>query len=76
MPKSPVVEAMLDGLSMAMHGRSRSICLANEECVQCGGPAKEFNDEVSRKEYGLSCFCQKCQDAFFGPASQGYVNQD
>lgn len=75
MSKSPEVTAMLDGLAIAKFGRSRSVCLANEECVQCGGPAKEFTDETSRKEYGMSCFCQTCQDAFFGPGP-GYVNQD
>lgn len=32
----------------------------------CGGPATEFRNEISRREYGISGLCQKCQDDVFG----------
>ncbi len=34
--------------------------------IGCGGPATEFRDDISRKEYTISGLCQKCQDAFYG----------
>jgi hypothetical protein len=73
--KSPQVEAALEGVSLAMIGRSHSVARATQTCVSCGGPATEFKDEVSRKEYSLSVLCQKCQDRIYG-AEEGYVNQD
>lgn len=51
---------------MALLGRSRTVCMANGTCVGCGGAATEFRDSVSRREYQLSGFCQKCQDGLFG----------
>jgi len=78
--KDPTIVAALDGFSIAMFGRARSICLANHECVTCGGPAMEFKDEVSKREYQISGTCQSCQDKLFsapeGDADGSYVNQD
>lgn len=34
-------------------------------CSMCDGPALEFKDELSKKEYKISAMCQKCQDEFF-----------
>lgn len=73
--KSPEMEAALDGIAIAVFGRSRTIAIANGFCVACGGPAKEFSDELSKKEYGISGMCQTCQDKTYG-AGAGYVNQD
>ena len=28
--------------------------------------AKDFKNEISKKEFGISGLCQKCQDEFFG----------
>ena len=36
-------------------------------CVACNGPAVEFKDEISRREYRLSGLCQICQDIAFAP---------
>tara|TARA_B100001964_G_C14125849_1_gene550512 strand:- start:906 stop:1118 length:213 start_codon:yes stop_codon:yes gene_type:complete len=51
-------------------GFYRGIHIAADECVPqpigCGGPALEFKDEVSKKEYTISGLCQKCQDKVFG----------
>ena len=32
----------------------------------CGGPATQFEDEASRREYTISGLCQKCQNEVFG----------
>jgi hypothetical protein len=38
-------------------------------CVCHGNPVtdKDFRDDVSKKEYLISGFCQKTQDVFFNP---------
>ena len=50
----------------AAFGRSRTIAMHNGQCVKCGEFNLEFRDELSRKEYGISGFCQCCQDMIFG----------
>jgi hypothetical protein len=38
-------------------------------CPFCGkkiDPEKEFKDELSRREFGISGLCQGCQDGVFG----------
>lgn len=34
-------------------------------CVSCKKPAIDFKDDLSRKEYSISGFCQTCQDDLF-----------
>lgn len=51
-----------DELAVALFGRERH----GDVCVTCGGPVGEFRNELSRKEYGISGMCQKCQDSVFG----------
>lgn len=62
--KAPELEKFLEGLA----GRSSSI--AEDKCVKepfgCGGPATEFRDQLSKKEYTISGLCQSCQDKVFG----------
>ena len=60
------MEQMKEDMAMKLFGRSRTIALAGNECVKCGEFNLEFRDEISRKEYGISGFCQSCQDDFFG----------
>lgn len=43
---------------------ARNLCVP--EPIGCGGPADEFDDELSRKEFAISGLCQGCQDAIFG----------
>ena len=47
-------------------GRSRNLAIAGGGCVKCGQPAIDFRDQLSQKEYGISGFCQSCQDEIFG----------
>jgi len=66
MGKSIEMENALNNLSRAFFGRSRKECFENSACVMCGGPAIEFRNELSKKEYTISCMCQTCQDDLFG----------
>lgn len=34
-------------------------------CVTCGGPAVDFEDDLSRRENEISGMCQVCQDDVF-----------
>lgn len=38
----------------------------------CGGPAAQFSDALSRREYEISGLCQHCQDSVFGDAGSEY----
>lgn len=63
-----------DFLSQDFFGADRakemeeSRCVSPEEsvCPDCKGPAVSFKDALSRKEFGSSGLCQKCQDFIFG----------
>lgn len=35
-------------------------------CATCGKKPSGFRDAISRKEFGISGMCQKCQDSVFG----------
>lgn len=63
-PKSSGIEEFLE----EMGGRTTAI--RGDVCVRkpigCGGEAKSFRDETSRREYRISGLCQKCQDEIFG----------
>jgi hypothetical protein len=40
----------------------KGLCMT---CPSKGNVATSFTDDVSRKEYGISAMCQKCQDDIF-----------
>lgn len=63
--KASAIEEILDSISGEMFGHKRSTSIEGNTCVVCGKPAKEFKDELSRKEYSISGMCQDCQDATF-----------
>ena len=52
-----------------LFGRSRRLAIAGNQCVKCGVHNLEFRDELSRREHGISGFCQSCQDDIFGTDS-------
>jgi hypothetical protein len=60
--KNAPMARFLDELSLNLHGRSRTLAIVNDSCVSCGGRADKFKDEVSKREFGISGLCQKCQD--------------
>ena len=55
-----------DNMAEALFGRPTSVSVFNRECVKCGEAAVDFKDELSKKEFGISGFCQPCQDEIFG----------
>jgi hypothetical protein len=65
MGKSETMTVVLEGMSSAIFGRSREECISSGVCVKCGGPACDFTDGPSLKEFSISGFCQKCQDEIF-----------
>jgi len=62
--KSQGMEDLIDALNPS--GRKRVDSIKADVCSWCGCPATVFKDELSRKEYTISGFCQKCQDKTFG----------
>lgn len=50
----------------AILGTDVTASIESDICVHCGGPAKDFEDAISAKEFTLSGTCQVCQDNFFG----------
>lgn len=56
------IESFKEDVAFDIFGRSRELARAGQSCVSCGGPAVEFRDELSRKEWTISFLCQKCQD--------------
>jgi len=59
------LENTIERISQNGYGRSRKQSILNRICLQCGKDAKMFKDDISKKEFGLSGFCQNCQDDFF-----------
>lgn len=65
--KSDEIEAKIE----SVFGFNRRAYIQDNRCVPppigCGGPALEFPDELSRREYSLSGLCAACQAKIFGP---------
>lgn len=64
--KAPMIRHMLEVQSITAFGRSAVKSIEQDICVRCGKPAKEFKDEVSKKEYAITGMCQECQDLAWG----------
>lgn len=60
----------INNLLNAFAGASREDTIRSNKCIPpplgCGGPATEFRDSISEREYSISGFCQKCQDGIIG----------
>ena len=66
------LEQFKEDTAMSLFGRSRRLAIAGNQCVKCGFPhnlRSDFRDALSYKEYGISGFCQSCQDDIFGTDS-------
>jgi len=66
--KSPEMEKLIDAFNPS--GRKRVDSIKSGICAWCGKQATKFRDELSRKEYTISGFCQDCQDKTFGTGEQ------
>lgn len=64
--KAPELRLFLDDITKKMFGITRQEAITLDICVDCRGEAKNFKDELSRKEYSISGLCQNCQDHVFG----------
>ena len=60
-PKSDAMEAHLSNLA----GKPRAATIQGNSCIVCDGPAVEFKNDTSRREYAISGLCQVCQDDLF-----------
>jgi hypothetical protein len=67
------LDTFKEEMAFSLFGRSRTLAIAGNQCVKCGGSVVlskdgglDFRDEVSEREYGISGFCQSCQDNVFG----------
>jgi hypothetical protein len=67
-PKHPAIADLLNKMG------NRSEAIYSDRCVDepygCAGPATEFRDDLSRREYRISGLCQKCQDRVFGKSEE------
>lgn len=63
--KAEVMEMALINLT----GHDRRETIKADRCVPapfgCYGPAHEFRDEISKREFTISGLCQECQDKAF-----------
>lgn len=58
--------AQIDELLSLLAGKNRRSTISSNHCMTCDGPAVDFKNELSRREYSISGMCQACQDNFFG----------
>jgi hypothetical protein len=56
----------IEELLTELGGISRQDAYAQGVCTWCKKPLTEFRDELSKREYRISGFCQSCQDETFG----------
>lgn len=56
--------AAINNLLSMLAGKNREDTIRANLCMTCDGEAKEFKDELSRRDYCITGMCQKCQDSF------------
>ena len=61
-----VLEQYKENLSLKLFGRSYTLAIAGNQCVECGKRADKFRNAISAKEYKISATCQPCQDKYWG----------
>ena len=68
MGKNPEIKKVLDNFTKNQFGKTKTDAEAEKVCVFCHESIKDedFRNEISRREYGISGICQKCQDKVFG----------
>jgi hypothetical protein len=63
--KAPAIENILTTIT----GVSRQDANTSRTCTWCRKPLIPFRNDLSRKEYNISGFCQSCQDDTFAAES-------
>ena len=56
----------IDEVIKEVLGINRIEAIKSDTCAICKSDAKEFRNDISRKEYRISGMCQECQDSVFG----------
>jgi hypothetical protein len=69
------LDNLKEEMAFSLFGRSRTLAIAGKGCVKCGKSAVDFRDEISKREFSISGFCQGCQDDFFGVEDEPEVGQ-
>jgi len=64
------LDSFKEAMEIDLFGRTKADAHKNKICLQCGGPATEFQNALSAREYQISGLCQKCQDELFGKWEQ------
>ena len=64
--KGNFLKEFQDAYAKQMFGRTKDEATAQNICTACGKEITGFRDVLSEKEYGISGFCQQCQDEVFG----------
>ena len=60
--KGPWVPRPVDTLPFAFLKVPRDTAIEMKCCARCGGEAEFFADFISEREYGITGYCQSCQD--------------
>lgn len=63
--KDQHIKKLEDTLAGKLFGLTKDEAHSLGICVKCKAQILGFNDETSRREYGITGFCQKCQDEFY-----------
>ena len=64
--KHPELAKFLDDMTEMVFGNlPRSKAIHVDKCVDCGGKATAFTDDLSLKEFSISGLCQACQDKLY-----------
>jgi hypothetical protein len=75
---SPRLQKEIDKIAAVTFGRTVSESVKSKICVQCTKSVYDdetkqylFRDDMGKKEYVYSGFCQRCQDPVFGLGDYG-----
>ena len=60
------IQDVIDEMTKNQIGLTQKDAQHHMVCTWCGNPVTMFRNQLSQKEYGISGFCQKCQDHTFG----------
>jgi|TARA_R110000824_G_scaffold281180_2_gene469467 hypothetical protein len=69
-----MISNLSEKIAWKLYGRSAQVSIEMQHCVKCGGEAFIFIDELSRKEYMISGYCQACQDTIFSEVNKEEKN--
>ena len=64
---------------IAEFAERRRYAMLTNKCASCLGPAKQFRDYLSQKEYTIPLLCQHCQDLVFefeGITEDDFISED